>query len=177
MAEYNAKSEEPFDTWDQYKIADFALYFSDFEGYGNALLEVLAMGLPTLVNEYEIYKLDIGYDRYRNPDGFKLDSIDIGENFTFEDSLADPTGVFEKNPRAQQVKEQLQKLVVKISDLLNSKEGPGAPLPDNSPFKALAEDSLKKLEKQNSYQAIQNLLEPVMYRALSACNRFDNKRN
>lgn len=174
VAEYNAKSKEPFDIWDQYKIADFALYFSDFEGYGNALLEVLAMGLPTLVNEYEIYKLDIGYDRYHNLDGFKLDSIDIGENFTFEDSLADPTGVFEKNPQAQQVKEQLQKLVVKISDLLNSKEGPGAPLPDNSPFKALAEDSLKKLEEQNSYQAIQNQLEPVMYRALSACNNHQD---
>jgi mannosylglucosylglycerate synthase len=59
------------DTWDQYKIADVALYFSDFEGFGNALLEMIAFGLPVVINEYEIFQRDIA------PVGFELMQVKI----------------------------------------------------------------------------------------------------
>jgi glycosyltransferase involved in cell wall biosynthesis len=62
-----------FDTWDQYRIADVALYFSDFEGFGNALLEMLAFELPVVINEYEIFQRDIA------PAGFELMQVRIGD--------------------------------------------------------------------------------------------------
>lgn len=40
-------------------------YFSEVEGYGNNLLEMIRFGLPVVVNEYDIYKRDIaqlGFD-------------------------------------------------------------------------------------------------------------------
>lgn len=48
-------------------------YFSDVEGYGNNLLEMMAMGLPVVINEYEIYKRDI------KDLGFDLPSIEEGQ--------------------------------------------------------------------------------------------------
>ncbi|NBC82654.1 MAG: hypothetical protein GVY19_04650 [Bacteroidetes bacterium] len=40
-------------------------YFSEVEGYGNNLLEMIAYGLPSVINKYEVYKTDIeelGFD-------------------------------------------------------------------------------------------------------------------
>lgn len=40
-------------------------YFSEVEGYGNNLLEMISLGLPAVINKYEIYKTDIeslGFD-------------------------------------------------------------------------------------------------------------------
>jgi glycosyltransferase involved in cell wall biosynthesis len=34
-------------------------YFSEVEGYGNNLLEMMSMGLPAVINKYPIYKSDI----------------------------------------------------------------------------------------------------------------------
>lgn len=36
-----------------------ATYFSEIEGFGNNLLEVIASGLPAVINKYEVYKTDI----------------------------------------------------------------------------------------------------------------------
>lgn len=45
-------------------------YFSEVEGYGNNLLEMISMALPAVINRYEIYKTDI------EPCGFRLPSTD-----------------------------------------------------------------------------------------------------
>ncbi|MFW5656106.1 MAG: hypothetical protein ACOC31_02775 [Bacteroidota bacterium] len=34
-------------------------YFSEVEGYGNNLLEMISFGLPAVINRYEVYKTDI----------------------------------------------------------------------------------------------------------------------
>lgn len=45
-------------------------YFSQIEGFGNNLLEMLSLGLPVVINKYEIYKTDIEHL------GFELPSIE-----------------------------------------------------------------------------------------------------
>jgi glycosyltransferase involved in cell wall biosynthesis len=45
-------------------------YFSEVEGFGNNLLEMMAAGLPVMINRYDVYKTDI------EPYGFRLPSID-----------------------------------------------------------------------------------------------------
>lgn len=45
---------------DMYAIADFILYPTGWEGFGNQLLEAFAAGLPTTVFEYPVFKEDIG---------------------------------------------------------------------------------------------------------------------
>lgn len=45
-------------------------YFSDVEGFGNNLLEMISLGLPVVINKYEIYKEEI--EKF----GFELPSID-----------------------------------------------------------------------------------------------------
>ncbi len=47
------------------KYGGIGTYFSEVEGYGNNLLEMMSAGLPVIINEYEIYKTDIkqlGFD-------------------------------------------------------------------------------------------------------------------
>jgi glycosyltransferase involved in cell wall biosynthesis len=45
---------------DMYTIADFILYPTGWEGFGNQLLEAFAAGLPAAVFEYPVFKEDIG---------------------------------------------------------------------------------------------------------------------
>ena len=40
-------------------MADFVLYPSAWEGFGNQLLEAFAVGLPAAVFEYPVFKEDI----------------------------------------------------------------------------------------------------------------------
>ncbi|MCY1720574.1 hypothetical protein OU798_09490 [Prolixibacteraceae bacterium Z1-6] len=47
-------------------------YFSDVEGFGNNLLEMISFALPAVINKYEIYKEEI--EQY----GFDLPAIDGG---------------------------------------------------------------------------------------------------
>lgn len=56
--------------WDTYAVADFVMYPSLVEGFGNALLETVYFGLPALVNRYEVYVADIA------PKGFRFVEID-----------------------------------------------------------------------------------------------------
>ena len=44
---------------DMYTMADFVLYPSGWEGFGNQLLETFAAGLPAAVFEYPVFKEDI----------------------------------------------------------------------------------------------------------------------
>lgn len=45
-------------------------YFSEVEGYGNNLLEMMALGLPVVINKYPVFKSDV------EPLGFKLAEIE-----------------------------------------------------------------------------------------------------
>ena len=54
---------------DMYAIADFVLYPTIWEGFGNQLLEAFAAELPTVVFEYPVFKEDIG------PKGVKVVSL------------------------------------------------------------------------------------------------------
>ena len=45
-------------------------YFSEVEGYGNNLLEMISQALPTVINKYPIYKRDI------EQLGFNLPSVE-----------------------------------------------------------------------------------------------------
>jgi glycosyltransferase involved in cell wall biosynthesis len=45
-------------------------YFSEVEGFGNNLLEMLAAGLPVVINKYRVYKTDL------EPLGFELPSVE-----------------------------------------------------------------------------------------------------
>ncbi|MBF0429782.1 MAG: hypothetical protein HQK83_00775 [Fibrobacteria bacterium] len=47
-------------------------YFSEVEGFGNNLLEMISLGLPAVINKYPIYKSDI------EPLGFKLPATEGG---------------------------------------------------------------------------------------------------
>lgn len=53
-------------------------YFSEVEGYGNNLLEMVSFGLPAFINKYEIYKTDIehlGFDFPAINDGILTNEI------------------------------------------------------------------------------------------------------
>jgi glycosyltransferase involved in cell wall biosynthesis len=54
---------------DMYAIADFVLFPTGWEGFGNQLLEAFAAGLPTIVFEYPVFKEDIA------PKGVKVVSL------------------------------------------------------------------------------------------------------
>jgi hypothetical protein len=47
-------------------------FFSDMEGFGNNLLELISLGVPPVVREYPVYLTDIavyGFDIPSTPDG------------------------------------------------------------------------------------------------------------
>lgn len=47
-------------------------YFSEIEGFGNNLLEMISFGLPVIINKYDVYKYDIeelGFDLPSTEDG------------------------------------------------------------------------------------------------------------
>jgi hypothetical protein len=55
-------------------------YFSDVEGFGNNLLEMVSFGVPVVLNKYDIYKSDIEHL------GFKFPSV---ENCELTDEVVD----------------------------------------------------------------------------------------
>jgi mannosylglucosylglycerate synthase len=56
-------------------------YFSDVEGFGNNLLEMISYAVPAVINKYDIYKDEI--EKF----GFRLPSIETGQPIT--DDLVD----------------------------------------------------------------------------------------
>jgi glycosyltransferase involved in cell wall biosynthesis len=59
---------------DMYTMADFVLYPTGWEGFGNQLLEAFAAGLPTTVFEYPVFQEDIG------PKGVQV--VSLGDKIT-----------------------------------------------------------------------------------------------
>jgi glycosyltransferase involved in cell wall biosynthesis len=60
--------------WDAYAHANFVTYPSEYEGFGNALIETMYFRKPLLVNRYSIYVADIA------PTG--VDAIEINGRVT-----------------------------------------------------------------------------------------------
>lgn len=83
-------------------------YFSEIEGFGNNLLEMISCGLPSVINQYPIYKSDI--ERY----GFDLPSISDG---ILTDKLIETAHEILTNPqkRNAQVHHNLQVLDSRLS--------------------------------------------------------------
>ena len=55
-------------------------YFSEIEGFGNNLLEMVSFGLPVVINKYDVYRSDI------EELGFRFPSV---ENCTLTDEIVD----------------------------------------------------------------------------------------
>jgi glycosyltransferase involved in cell wall biosynthesis len=53
-------------------------YFSDVEGYGNNLLEMISYAVPAVINKYDVYKEEI------EAFGFELPAIETGEKVSEE---------------------------------------------------------------------------------------------
>lgn len=51
--------EKVFSLWDAYIHADFVVYPSLYEGFGNALIEALFFRKPVMVNRYQVFQDDI----------------------------------------------------------------------------------------------------------------------
>lgn len=59
-----------YSLFDVYPHADLVTYFSDYEGFGNAVLEAFYFQKPIVVNNYSIYATDI------KPKGFHVVEVD-----------------------------------------------------------------------------------------------------
>jgi glycosyltransferase involved in cell wall biosynthesis len=59
-----------YSLWDVYKHANLVTYPSNYEGFGNALLEAIYSKKPIVVNRYPVYNADI------KPQGFKFIELD-----------------------------------------------------------------------------------------------------
>jgi glycosyltransferase involved in cell wall biosynthesis len=90
-------------------------YFSEAEGYGNNLLEMISMGLPVLINRYPVYKKDI--ERL----GFMLPAIEDGQ-FTEAFLEAAEALVIDPQKRAEAVRHNLSILDKKLSHKVISKK-------------------------------------------------------
>ncbi len=82
-------------------------YFSEVEGFGNNLLEMISQGLPVVINKYPIYKRDI------EQLGFMLPSVENCklENSTIDECFQLLTNVTQRN---QMVLHNLQVLQEKL---------------------------------------------------------------
>ncbi len=63
-------------------LGGIGTYFSETEGFGNNLLEMIAAGLPVVINKYDIYKIDL------EPLGFNMPFIEDG---ILDEALIDKT--------------------------------------------------------------------------------------
>lgn len=64
-------------------LGGIGTYFSEIEGFGNNLLEMVSLGLPVVINKYETYKSDIEQYGFTFPsiDNCKLTEVVIDETY------------------------------------------------------------------------------------------------
>ena len=94
--DYYDKTEITFEEYPKIfaKLGGISTYFSDVEGFGNNLLEVLASGLIPAVYIYPVYKKDIA--KYK----FKI--IDFAEFKVDEDKIADTISVIRNKTKRKE---------------------------------------------------------------------------
>ncbi len=152
-------SEAPsVDVWDCYRVADLAFYFSDFEGFGNALLECMACRLPLFINAYEIYRRDIG------PVGFELPSLSIPAAFTYDHFVAEGLSVFAHQPLVGALPRQLDSMVDQVQALVAAKQ-PGQPLPAG-PLRDQIDHHLALVTAHFSYPVVERRLLSLIDRVM-----------
>ena len=71
--------EKKYSLWDSYVFADFVIYSSLWEGWGNQLLEAVYARLPTVIFEYPVYLSDIKDKDFR--------FISLGSQISGKDDL------------------------------------------------------------------------------------------
>jgi len=89
-------------------------YFSEVEGFGNNLLEMMALGLPVVLNRYNIYKTDL------EPLGFDAAAVD---NCKINDEVVEIGYKYLTDPelRRKTIQHNLEVLNTKLShDLMAS---------------------------------------------------------
>jgi hypothetical protein len=86
--------QKVYTLWDAYVYADFVMYPSLYEGFGNALLETIYFKKPALVNRYSVYAADIG------PLGFQFVEID---GAVTDEAVAQVRAVLEHPDRGHQM--------------------------------------------------------------------------
>ena len=70
-------NKKKYSLWDSYVFADFVIYSSLWEGWGNQLLEAVYARLPIAIFEYPVYKMDIKEKGFRFiPLGFQVSGKD-----------------------------------------------------------------------------------------------------
>ncbi len=74
-------------------------YFSEVEGYGNNLLEMMSMGLPVVINKYDIYRTDIEHLGFELPsiENKKLTNNIIEQAYTLLTNYTERNRVIEHN--------------------------------------------------------------------------------
>jgi len=94
--DYYDKTEITFEEYPKIfaKLGGISTYFSDVEGFGNNLLEILASGLIPAVYIYPVYKKDIA--KYK----FKI--IDFEEFKIDEDKIADTISVIRNKTKRKE---------------------------------------------------------------------------
>jgi glycosyltransferase involved in cell wall biosynthesis len=145
--------DPPADIFELYRASDVALYPSDFEGFGNALLEVLAFGLPTIVNEYEVYREDIG------PIGFEVETVQIPETFRFSDFLSEGLAAFSRHDVLG-----LDRAADRVVEVLAARDGPGAALSHEE--QARSERNRERLRENYAYGVVEAKLSRIIERLL-----------
>jgi glycosyltransferase involved in cell wall biosynthesis len=115
-----ANGHKIYSLWDIYPHADLVTYPSTYEGFGNALLELVYFKRLAVVNRYPVYNADIG------PRGFEfieLDGfVDDGAVEKTRELLSDPEQVrtmTEKNYEIGQEYFSLEVLARKLKELLD----------------------------------------------------------
>jgi glycosyltransferase involved in cell wall biosynthesis len=87
---YRSEDEDLYSLYpDWHAVADFVLYTTGWEGFGNQLLEALAAGLPVVVFEYPVFKEDIA------PKGVEV--VSLGDTLLPE---SDSMGLVQISPEA-----------------------------------------------------------------------------
>ena len=100
---YGENNNKPFSIGDVYRCADLVTYPSGYEGFGNAFLEAVYYRIPTVVNRYSIYIVDI------EPKGFDVIAI---EGFVSSDTIGKIEAVLSDNDRKERMVETNYRLGV-----------------------------------------------------------------
>lgn len=90
-------------------------YFSEVEGFGNNLLEMISFGLPVIINKYDIYKTDIEHLGFSFPAVEKCILTDESVNESYE-------LLIDYKKRNQVVKHNLETLSEKLDHRIIAKK-------------------------------------------------------
>jgi mannosylglucosylglycerate synthase len=94
--DYDGKTDIKFEEYPRIiaRLGGFSTYFSEIEGFGNNLLEVLASGLIPVVYTYPVFKADIAKYKFR--------LIQVESFKKFEDSIPEVITIIKNNKKRKE---------------------------------------------------------------------------